>query len=219
MATAKMSQNIMVGTSTDIGKTYVTCNIIKYHQNNNKDLEVIKPIITGFDPQDEKCDTVKILHCLNKEINDNNIESVSPFRLKTPISPISAAAIENRKIDYLDVLNFCQSKIKHSITGKKNLIIETAGGVMTPICPGKTFLDLVQDLDIGVILVGACFLGGISSILTSYESLKSRNINNIKIVINNHLNHNDESLKITDFVAEVSSFVDCEVFLVDNFFI
>ncbi len=210
---AESRQTIIVGTSTDIGKTFVTCKIIDECGN----IDVVKPVITGFDVGDENCDTIKILRCLGREVDDENVADISPFRLKTPISPISAAKIEGVEIKYDAVLKFCQDKITRSKECGRDLLVETAGGLMSPICKGQTFLDLVVDLDIDVILVGACFLGGISNILTNYEALKSKNIKNITILVNNHLDFDDKYLKIDDFIKEVSYFVDCEVFLVDNF--
>ena len=215
---AKSKQSIIVGTSTDIGKTFLTCKIIEEYRESKIDINVVKPIITGFDINDEDCDSVKILKTLETDITIQNIDLISPFRLKTPISPISAARIEDTQIHYSEILEFCQNKISKSLESGVDLIIESAGGLMTPICKGKSFLDLVKDLDIDVILVGACFLGGISNILTNYECLKSKNIQNIEIIVNNHVDFDDKFLKIDDFIDEIGYFVDCKVFLVDNFF-
>ncbi len=213
----KAKQILIVGTSTDIGKSYVTCKLIAQKQRDNRKVNVIKPVVSGFDANDDNCDTVRIIKQLGDELVESNIEKISPFRLKDPLSPITAARNENVTIEYSQVLDFCQQAVIQSKSQNVDLIIETAGGVMTPICAGKTFLDLASDLDIEIYLVGACFLGGISAILSAYENLKHKNCKKITILVNNHLDFDQRFLKITDFLAELKIFVDCEVFLVENF--
>lgn len=219
MNKATSKQFIIVGTSTDIGKTFVTCRIINEHKSSGRKIDVTKPIISGFDLNDSNCDTIKILQELDRSVDEENLDEMSAFRLKTPISPLSAAKIEGIEIKYDDVLQFCRKKIAKSVDSGIDLVIETAGGIMTPICKGKTFLDLVTDLNINVILVGACYLGGISNILSAHQNLKSKNVADITIIVNDHMDFDDKFLKIDDFMDEIRSFVDCEVFLVDNFFI
>ncbi len=209
-------KSIIVGTSTDIGKTFVVEKIIDECKSKGEKIDVIKPLITGFDINDKNCDTIRILNKMGLEKSEENLAKISPFRLKTPISPLSAAKKEGVRINYDEVLAFCQNRISEE-RKMGNVLVETAGGLMSPICEDKTFLDLVRDLNIEVILVGACFLGGISAILTNYEVLKSKNIQNITILINNHLDFDEKYLKMDDFTTEVRNFVDCEVFLVDNF--
>lgn len=212
----EFKKSIIVGTSTDIGKTYVVEKIIDECNLKNQKLDVIKPLITGFDFNDENCDTIRILNSLKLDKTEENLNRISPFRLKTPISPLSAAEKEGIEINYDKILDFCKNRVKEA-SKTSNIIIETAGGLMTPICKNKTFLDLVTDLELEVILIGACFLGGISAILTNYEVLRSKNVKNITVLVNNHLDFDQRFLEIDDFVNEVRNFTNCEVFLVDNF--
>lgn len=209
----KAKQILILGTSTDVGKTFLTCNLIA----RNKKLKVIKPVISGFNKDDENCDTIKIIRHLNINLDDKSIEAVSPFRLKDPLSPITAAKNEGKEISYNEVLNFCRDQIAKSRSNNLDLAIESAGGLMTPICIGKTFLDLAQDLGIEIYLVGACFLGGISVILSAYENLTNRQCKNITILISDHLEYDKTHLKISDFLSEIKNFVDCDIFLVENF--
>ena len=213
----KSKQILILGTSTDIGKTFLTCELIAKSKKQNEKLKVVKPLISGFNRDDENCDTVKIIKHLGINLDEKNIEAVSPFRLKDPLSPLTAAKNEGKEISYNEVLNFCREQITESRSGNFDLIIESAGGLMTPICIGKTFLDLAQDLGIEIYLVGACFLGGISATLSAYENLTNRQCKNITILISDHLEYDRAHLKISDFLSEIKNFADCDVFLVENF--
>jgi dethiobiotin synthetase len=80
------------------------------------------------------------------------------------------------------VRNFCQKKILEA--GKKTLLIEAAGGVMTPINNQKTFLDLATELKIPVLLVTGNYLGAISHTLSAVEVLRGKGVVIERIIVN-----------------------------------
>jgi dethiobiotin synthetase len=197
-------KSLILGTSTDVGKTFFVTEILRLNPNKFK---AIKPIVSGFD---ENCDTFKIIEALNIEKNQQNIEKISPFRLKYPFSPLKAAKMEQKSLNFDKIVNFCQKNIENS----ENLLIEGAGGVMTPINDDKTFLDLANSLKIPVILVGNVYLGAISQILCAFEALKSRQIEINSIIINDFSAKND--LSGQDILQEVHNFSKTPCFLLDK---
>ena len=68
-----------------------------------------------------------------------------------------------------------------------NIIVETAGGIMSPL--GKNFLiiDLIQHLKLPVILVSENYLGSINHTLMSIYALKQHNIPIKGIIFNGHV--------------------------------
>jgi dethiobiotin synthetase len=64
------------------------------------------------------------------------------------------------------------------------LLIEGAGGVMSPLSDGATVLDLIEALDAPVLLVTGTYLGAISHTLTAVEVLRRRGVNIRAVVIN-----------------------------------
>ena len=75
-------------TGTEIGKTIVTTILLRQIRMANKSVEAIKPIITGFDENNfYKTDTAMILNELGREVTKDNIDQISPWRFKDPISP------------------------------------------------------------------------------------------------------------------------------------
>ncbi|MBS1558899.1 MAG: dethiobiotin synthase [Bacteroidetes bacterium] len=95
------------------------------------------------------------------------------FRLKKPASPHYAAALENILITRNDF------QIPPT---QNNLLLETAGGLMSPL--GNNFLniDLLEHLNLPVVLVSNNYLGSINHTLLSYEALRSRNLNVLGLV-------------------------------------
>ncbi len=165
---------LILGTSTDIGKSFLVENLCRILPQ----VTAIKPVCTGFLHSDKNSDPTRILTALNLEISEANLNEISPWRFAEPCSP----HFLDEQIDFFAIRNFCQKKILEA--GKKTLLIEAAGGVMTPINNQKTFLDLATELKIPVLLVAGNYLGAISHTLSAVESLKSKGVVVKRIIVN-----------------------------------
>lgn len=172
---------------TDLGKTFLVENLCRNILGNGHEIDVIKPIASGFCNSDLNSDSAKILQSLNKDLTKNNFDLITPWRYKDPISPHLAARKQGEKIDFERVVGFCQKKILEAQENDSFLLIESAGGVMTPINDDKTFLDLAAELEIPTILLSANYLGAISHTLCAIDVLRNRNISIEKVIVNNHL--------------------------------
>ncbi len=181
----------VAGIGTNIGKTHFIINSCK----DDKNYFAIKPIISGFKNNDLNSDSALILNSLQLEINQQNLDMISPWRFELGASPHIAS---KQEIDFDKVVNFCQNHIKKSLKLNKKLLIESAGGIMTPINKNKTFLDLAQELSLPIILVTANFLGSISQTLCCIEAIKTRKLEIIKIIVNKNPNSQNEDSKISD---------------------
>ncbi len=182
----------ITATGTEIGKSFYLQKLCQKYQEKKQKFYAIKPVISGFDIDDTNNDSFLILKALNLEINEKNLNKISPWRLKAPYSPNIAANLENREINLSEVMNFCQKEINLAKKTSSNLLIEGAGGFMTPINNQFTYLDLIKSLNIPVILVTANYLGTISHSLSAIEVLKNNNVKIAKIIFNN-LGKNDIS--------------------------
>jgi dethiobiotin synthetase len=177
-------QYFIIATGTDIGKSFYLQKLCGEYEVNKQSFHAIKPIISGFDIDDLSNDSSLILEALKLENNLDNLNKISPWRFKAALSPNIAAQMEDKEIELDDVINFCQNEIYESSKSKKNLLIEGAGGVMTPINNNSTFLDLIKAVNIPVILVTANYLGTISHTLSTIKVLESENIKISKIIFN-----------------------------------
>lgn len=171
--------NIISGSSTDVGKTYFTCNIIKKYFLSCKEINFIKPISSGFDYSDlQKTDAGKMLQAYGKSVDIESIYKISPFVFKAPTSPNIAMKLENANVLYSDILNFCIQKANDEIP----LLIETAGGICTPITHAKTMLDLIIDLknlfqnDCNNFFITSNYLGSISHTISACKLFEFDNI-------------------------------------------
>ena len=151
----------IASTGTDQGKTYATRLLCKQLGR----VTAIKPVISGYNNDDEASDTALILEASQSGLT---VEECSPWRFKEPVSPDLAAGLEGKAVNFNELVEFCsQSKVQ---------IIEGAGGVMSPITTQHTNLDLIEATRSEVLLVSSLYLGCISHILTALAVIAQRNL-------------------------------------------
>ena len=176
-----MKKNAFItSTGTNIGKTFLTKMLINRSIELNYKVSAIKPIISGFNKNNfEETDTGIIINALNTPKID--IDKISPWRFKEPLSPDLAAKNEGKYINFEKLMQFC----KQSINSKNNdlVLVEGVGGTMVPINDKFTIMDLIIKLNIPVILTVGSYLGSISHTLNAYEILNKYNININSIVV------------------------------------
>jgi len=169
---------LVLAIGTDIGKTFFVCSALK----KNPQIKAIKPVISGFEYQ-ENSDTIKILNAMGLENNLKNIKKISPWRFKKPLSPNFAG-----KVDYDSLMEFCQNSIDKTKKANCKLLIEGAGGVLSPLTNQETFLDLAIDLKLPIILITSNYLGSISHTISAIESILNRHLKLSFIIVNDNKN-------------------------------
>jgi dethiobiotin synthetase len=166
-----MTTFFVTATGTELGKTYMTCGLIAGLRRRGAAVAALKPVISGFDPRDAAAsDTGLILKALGKQLNEQNIAELSPWRFHAPLSPDMAAEHEDRPINLDALLAICAGA-EHP---GRITFIEGAGGLMSPLAPRFTNLDLIDAIDAHTLLVAGTYLGTISHTLTACEALKVR---------------------------------------------
>src|SRR5438309_3072517 len=91
----------VTGTGTGVGKTYVTCGLIRHLKEKGHAVAALKPIVSGFDraaAADSDCG--QLLAALDRTLTDAALDEVSPWRFAAPLSPDMAAARENRAVPF-----------------------------------------------------------------------------------------------------------------------
>ena len=194
----------IISTGTEIGKTYVAANIIKNFNKIKKKILPLKPILSGFEPKYfYRCDTAKLLKANNSVVTIQKIRHHTPWLFKRPLAPILAAQYENKYISYKEVLEWINHKNQERKNKDEYTLIEGAGGLMVPIEHKKTFLDLIKDLKVPVVLVIGNYLGTLSHTLSVIKNLDTMGINIICIALN-QLNKNETSIKDTELCLKRS---------------
>ncbi len=168
----------ILGIHTGIGKTIAAAVLAEA-----LGADYWKPIQAGTEEQDSP---------VVKQLLTNGSTRVhnEAFVLSQPLSPHAAAAIDGVVVDY--------TKFVWPVTDK-TLLVETAGGILSPMSATTTMADFVAHYDMPAILVAQNYLGSINHTLMSIEVLKSRGIKLMGIVMNGITNAASET-----FIEEYS---------------
>jgi dethiobiotin synthetase len=171
----------IVGTDTDVGKTFVTTYFMRYLQEKGKSIIPYKPVQTGINEEnlENSSDTVFYQSFSKEPLRKEHMNSYS---FKEPASPHYAAMLENTAISEDIILN----QIECLKTLYEYVICEGAGGLYVPLKEKQYyfFLDLIRQSQLPVILVTRTTLGTLNHTLLSLEVLKYNGISIAGIVCN-----------------------------------
>ncbi len=175
-----MALTFIAATGTDIGKTYITCLLIKNASKMGKTVRGVKPVISGFDESKiNESDAGHILDAMDQSLTMENVREISPWRFSAALSPDMAARREDATIPLPPLVDFC-----NNLDSDTPILVEGVGGVMVPLNETDTTLDWQAALNAKCFLVTGSYLGTLSHTMTALEALKERGITPSAIIIN-----------------------------------
>ncbi len=186
---------------TDVGKTLVTTTLCWQLRERRHHVTALKPVITGFNASDANSDTSLILKSCGLSPTPELIKAISPWQFVAPLAPSTAAQKEKTFIVFEEVIAFCE---EHAAVESDILLVEGAGGLMSPLDDRHTMLDWLERLRWPAIVVSGSYLGAISHTLTTLEVLKARSIPVAALVISETAN---SEVSLADTALGMESFV------------
>lgn len=163
----------ITGTDTGIGKTWVSAVWALDALAQGKRVAYYKPIQTGTPHGEPPEDPTWIT-----QATQGQVKTACGYCFEPPVTPWVAdpqgtIQLEKIKADIATLRQDCDL-----------LVIEGAGGLMVPIGPDWTMLDLIAQLETPTLLVSHVRLGTINHTLLSTQALASRGIALEGVVIN-----------------------------------
>ena len=137
---------VVTGTGTEIGKTHLTCALVRSGQPGR--VQGIKPIESGV-VGDEGGDGRALREASASMFHVKHLPA--PYLLRRPVSPHLAAREEGRHIAFAEVQRYVAEHRGDSDV----LFVELAGGMFSPLAPPLTNADLARALAPDALLVVA----------------------------------------------------------------
>lgn len=170
----------LTGSDTDVGKTYIACEIIRQFHQRGVDTETRKPTESG-------CILSAAGELLThdaaalRQANDNreSIERISPYRFRAALAPHRAARLENRALYLEDLVDACSRD-----NPGHRLLVEGAGGFYSPLAENGLNADLASALQLPVIIVVNDRIGAINQALMTAEAVQNRHLRIAAIILN-----------------------------------
>lgn len=193
---------LIVGTDTEIGKTFQACLLAKALSASGRRIGVYKPVASGSCSIDQS-DAELLQAATGRKWP---LERVCPQNFAAAVAPPVSARLEGRQVNETLIVEGCRWWFDKCDV----LIVEGAGGVLSPISATMTVLDFacrISELplcNLQLILIAANRLGMVNQSLLSVEAIQSRGLELSGIVLNypgsesyagNPANGDDPSIK------------------------
>jgi len=178
-----MKSLFVAGTGTDIGKTHVACALLTSVIAGGMTADAFKPVVSGFDPLDPaSSDPARLAAAVGEP---EALHRISPLRYRAALAPNLAARLEGDVLELNALISACQARLARP--DRDLLLIEGAGGVMSPLTDTATNLDLMVALNLPILLVAGSYLGTVSHVLTALEVVRARGLSVAAIAMSQSL--------------------------------
>ncbi len=196
-----MSALFITATGTDCGKTFITAGLVRRLRALGLPARALKPVVSGFDEAAPGgSDPAELLAAMGLPLTPQNLAGVAPLRFKAPLAATMAARLEGRRLTLGDILGVCEAAM---LAPQGPLLIEGAGGVMSPFAERATCLDAIKALGLPCLLVSGTYLGAISHTLTALAAMRAAGCSPRAIAVNESLG---SSVSLADTMAELAAF-------------
>jgi dethiobiotin synthetase len=149
----------ITGTDTGVGKTVLTTLLVQFLREHGVNAAALKPICSG-----NRDDARKIFAAMNGALT---LDEINPWHFRAPIAPLLAARREKKRVKLSRVL-------AHACAMQKRfdaLLIEGAGGLLSPLGANLNSRDLIVALRAKPIVVAQNKLGAVNQVLLTLEAL------------------------------------------------
>lgn len=152
----------ITGTDTDVGKTMASLLVL--HALRGSDAIYLKPVQTGCADPDHDSDPAFIHRYLPGGLPGG----MTPAQTMHSLRPLPKAPLyAGPPVDMVAVKKFITTHAaNHELT-----VVEGAGGILVPITPTATMLDLALAVDASILVVGRAGLGTINHTLLTLQAI------------------------------------------------
>lgn len=176
-----MAGYFITGTDTGVGKTYVTCLLLKAMARAGTKAVGFKPIACGG-----REDAVQLLEAGNAELT---LDDINPVSLSAPAAPYPASLIENRAIEPGELI----AKANLIQENHDFIFVEGVGGWEVPITRDYFISDFAVELGLPVILVVENRLGAINHTVLTVKAIQQRGLKCQGLILNNTKEERDSA--------------------------
>jgi len=195
------------GSGTNVGKTFIAQHLIRLLANTRK-VSVRKPVESDCENQNGRLIPKDAL-LLSKACNINeSIDKVCRYKFEACSSAQMASQTLGLKLTLDDLVDACMAD--------EFVVVEGAGGLLSPIATQALNSDLIQALDMPVVLVVKDELGAVNQALLSINAAQRCGLNISMLVLNqvqpNLLNNAQAIAQYTDIGINVFNQDDLAAF-------
>lgn len=161
----------VVGTDTGAGKTVLTGLLLQHLRARGVNALALKPFCAGG-----REDVQFLQGIQDRALTD---EEVNPWYFPAPVAPAVSFAKNRRKLNKTAVISHIRRMAKKADV----LLVEGAGGLLSPLGANLSALDLIRNLRPEVILAARNRLGCLNHIFLTAFALQKAGVKRFKVVL------------------------------------
>ncbi len=170
----------ITATDTGVGKTAVTCGIARLLAERGTRVGVCKPVATGGTKRRGRWISDDAL-ALRRHANvPLDLADVQPIGYELPLAPAAAVARGGRPVSMRRI----DAAIRRIANRCDVLLIEGIGGMMVPISPRRTVLDLAARIDAPLVVVTRAGLGTLNHTALTCGAIAGAGLRLAGLVVN-----------------------------------
>ncbi len=151
----------LTGTNTGVGKTHVGAMIARALVAAGHRVGVYKPVESGCRREQDSLIAADARQLWEAAGCPGELSFVCPQRFEAALAPPQAAALENSSVDR----ELLRSGLNHWRDHSDFILVEGAGGLMSPLSSEDYNADLANDLGLPLVIVASNELGVINATL------------------------------------------------------
>ena len=167
-----MKSVFITGTDTGVGKTWVSCALMRQLIGEGLRVVGMKPVATGAIMQDGELRNDDAMQLMANANVDVPYEFVNPYCFAPAIAPHIAAHQPGTSIS-LDVI---QHAYRELAANADVVVVEGVGGWAVPINAQQTMADVATILNLPVVMVVGMRLGCLNHALLTAQSIQSTSL-------------------------------------------
>ena len=162
---------VITGTGTGAGKTIFTAALVAWLRRQGMAAVALKPLASGGR------DDAEFLHAAQG--CSLALDAINPWLFDEPLTPLLAARRSGRRVTPAALL----AHIRDIAGGAETVLIEGAGGILSPMVEGMDVPELIAGLRARPVIVAPNVLGSISHIRLAWNALSSAARRHAQVVL------------------------------------
>ena len=181
----------ITGTDTDVGKTFVSCQIIREMLQQGKSIGAYKPACSGSVTDSSgkrQWEDIELLHQALQRRESK--ERICPQTFEWPLAPDRAAKMESRTVDE----SLLVAGWKWWLERVEYLLIEGVGGLLSPLSENYLVADFAAQTGYPLLVIADAGLGTINHTLLTIEVARQRGLSVAAVLLNQTRLQSDDSV-------------------------
>jgi len=164
-------QVLVTGTDTDVGKTVFTASFLTWLRAQGIPSIGFKPLASGG-----REDAERLFAAQDGAVP---LDVINPWHFPEPLAPLLAARRAGRRV----TLEALAGHVRMASRGLRMSVVESAGGLLSPLLEGADAPQLIVSLDAWPVVVAVDRLGVVGQVRLVWASLPERSRRRAQVVL------------------------------------